>query len=174
MSEDPRYPIGKFAPPAGPDPGLLGQQLEVIAALPRHMRAAVSGLSDPQLDTPYREGGWTVRQVVHHVADSHVNAYVRVKLGLTEAEPTIKTYAEEHWAALPDSTGPIAVSLQLLEALHRRWVSLLERIGPEEFARTVRHPELGVLRVDQLIGSYDWHGRHHTAHIVGLRRRMGW
>jgi hypothetical protein len=112
--------------------------------------------------------------VVHHVADSHVNAYVRVKLGLTEAEPTIKTYAEERWAQLPDSAGPIGVSLELLEALHRRWVSLLERLGPGELARTVRHPEQGVLRLDQVIGSYEWHGRHHTAHITGLRHRMGW
>jgi hypothetical protein len=171
---DLQYPIGKYLPPATFTETARRAAIAGLAVAPAALRAAVDGLDDAQLDTPYRPGGWTVRQVVHHVADSHVNAYVRVKLGLTEAEPTIKPYAEERWAALPDSTEPIAVSLELLDALHRRWVSLLERIGPEDFARTVRHPELGVLRVDQLIGSYDWHGRHHTAHVVGLRRRMGW
>lgn len=169
-----QYPIGKYLPPATFTEAARRTAIAGLAAAPAAIRAAVEGLDEAQLDTPYRPGGWTVRQVVHHVADSHVNAYVRVKLGLTEAEPTIKTYAEERWAALPDSTGPIAVSLELLDALHRRWVSLLERIGPADFARTVRHPELGVLRVEELIGSYEWHGRHHTAHIVDLRRRMGW
>ncbi len=171
---DLQYPIGKYVQPAAFTEAARRAAIAGLAAAPAALRAAVEGLDDAQLDTPYRPGGWTVRQVVHHVADSHVNAYVRVKLGLTEAEPTVKTYAEERWAALPDSAGPVAVSLELLETLHRRWVSLLERIGPEEFARTVRHPELGVLRVDQLVGSYDWHGRHHTAHIVELRQRMGW
>ena len=171
---DLQYPIGKYVQPETFTEAARSEANAGLAAAPAALRAAVAGLDDTQLDTPYRPGGWTVRQVVHHVADSHVNAYVRVKLGLTEAEPIIKTYAEERWAELPDSAGPIGVSLELLEALHRRWVSLLEQVGPDDLARTVHHPELGVLRLDQLVGSYDWHGRHHTAHITGLRYRMGW
>jgi hypothetical protein len=169
-----QYPIGKYVTPEVYTETIRRSTVSSLAAAPALLRAAVSGLDDHQLDTPYRPGGWTVRQVVHHLADSHINAYVRVKLGLTEAEPLIKTYAEERWAVLPDSAGPIAVSLDLLESLHRRWVALLEQLGPDDFGRTVHHPELGVLTVDQLLGGYEWHGRHHTAQITGLRRRMGW
>jgi uncharacterized damage-inducible protein DinB len=145
-----------------------------IAELPARLRAAVAGLTDAQLDTPYRPDGWTVRQVAHHVADSHINAYVRLKLGLTESEPLIKTYEEALWANLPDSRAPIGHSLDLLEALHRRWVLLLEQTPAADLARTVRHPDLGLVRLEQLMALYAWHGPHHVAHVTGLRERMGW
>jgi uncharacterized damage-inducible protein DinB len=171
---DVRHPIGKYPLPESLDATARGEALAGLAAAPAALRAAVRGLDDGQLDAPYRPGGWTVRQVVHHVPDSHLNAYLRMKLGLTEAEPTIRPYQEALWAELPDSAGPIEVSLDLLEALHHRWVYLLQRVRSDEFARTVHHPEMGVLRIDQLLGVYDWHGRHHTAQVTGLRQRMGW
>jgi hypothetical protein len=171
---DLKYPIGKYVMPEAFTASVRKAGIAAIAAAPAALRAAVDGLDDDQLDTPYRPAGWTIRQVVHHVPDSHLNAYVRVKLGLTEAEPTIKPYAEERWAMLPDSAGPIAVSLDLLDALHRRWVSLLEQLEPDDFARTVYHPDMGVLQIEQLVGVYAWHGRHHIAHITRLRSRMGW
>ena len=171
---DLRYPIGPFQrPDALGEAGRLAMILQ-IAEAPARLRTAVAGLTDTQLDTAYRPDGWTVRQVVHHVADSHINAYVRLKLGLTESEPLIKTYEEALWARLPDSQSPIATSLDLLEALHRRWVLLLEQAPAADFARTVRHPDLGLLRLDQLMALYAWHGRHHVAHVTGLRERMGW
>jgi hypothetical protein len=139
------------------------------------MRAAVSGLSTAQLDTPYRDGGWTVRQVVHHVPDSHMNAYTRFRLALTESEPTIKPYDQEAWANLADSrTAPVEWSLALLEALHRRWAAMLESLADEDFSRRFRHPEIGVVTLGEVLGMYSWHGRHHVAHITGLRGRMGW
>jgi hypothetical protein len=144
-------------------------------ALPSLLRNAVAGLDDAQLDTPYRANGWTVRQVVHHLPDSHVNAYVRFKLTLTEDEPTIKPYDQARWAELPDGrTGPIAVSLGLVEGLHERWARVLQSLGPAEFARKLNHPELGALDLDFLTGMYAWHGKHHVAHITGLRKRMEW
>jgi uncharacterized damage-inducible protein DinB len=150
--------------------------VERIAATPARLRAAVAGLDDAQLDTPYRPGGWTVRQVVHHVPDSHLNAYTRFRLALTEDTPTIKPYEEARWAELPDArSAPVEPSLMLLDALHARWVALLETLGPVEGARAVRHPEHGrLLTVDELLAMYAWHGEHHTAHVTALRGRMGW
>jgi uncharacterized damage-inducible protein DinB len=147
-----------------------------IAAAPARMRAAVTGLDDSQLDTPYRPGGWTVRQVVHHVPDSHINAYTRIRLALTEDTPTIKPYEEARWAELPDARSlPVETSLRLLESLHARWVPLLERIGAAEGARQFRHPEHGrLMTVDELIALYAWHVDHHAAHVTSLRERMGW
>jgi len=148
--------------------------IATIAATPGNLRAAVAGLSEAQLDTPYRPDGWTVRQVVHHVPDSHMNAYVRFKLALTEDEPTIRPYMEERWARLPDSSEPIATSLALLEVLHERWVKVLSAMSPEDWARTYRHPESGVHKLDALLATYAWHGPHHVAHITSLRQRQGW
>jgi uncharacterized damage-inducible protein DinB len=139
------------------------------------MRAAVAGLSDEQLDTPYRDGGWTVRQLVHHVPDSHLNAYTRFRLALTEPEPTIKPYDQAAWAELGDSrTAPIAMSLLLLEALHQRWVALLESLAAGDFERRFRHPEIGLVTLGEVLGMYAWHGPHHVAHITALRHRNGW
>ena len=150
--------------------------IEGIAALPSLMREAVRGLSDPQLDTPYRPGGWTVRQVVHHVPDSHMHAYVRLKLALTEDTPTIKPYDEKPWAELADSQMPIEVSLGLLDGIHARWVTLLRAMRPGDWARTFNHPEYpeGPRTIDWLVQAYAWHSRHHLAHITSLREREGW
>jgi hypothetical protein len=147
-----------------------------IAAAPAALRAAVAGLSDTQLDTPYRPGGWTVRQVVHHVPDSHLNAYVRIRLALTEDTPTIKPYEEARWAELPDARAlPIEASLALLEGLHARWVGLLGGLGAADGARQFHHPEHGrLITVDELIAMYAWHGEHHVAHVTSLRARNGW
>lgn len=146
-----------------------------IESQPRRLRAAVEDLSDEQLDTPYREGGWSLRQVVHHVVDSHMNAYVRCRLGLTEVEPTVKPYDEARWAELPDArTAPVGVSLELLEALHKRWVMLLRSLPDENFAREYKHPQDGPVRLDKMLAVYDWHGSHHIAHVTALRERMGW
>lgn len=172
---DPRYPIGKFAMPEQITPQLRLQAIGEIAALPANLTAAVAGLTDAQLETPYRDGGWTVRQVVHHVADSHMNAYIRLRLGLTETEPTIKPYEEAEWAKLEDaSRAPVDVSLRLLEPLHERWVRLLRGVTPEQYARPVRHPEAGLKSVDWLLFLYAWHSRHHTAHVTELRKQKGW
>lgn len=172
---DPRYPIGKFQPPPGVTDSDRAAFVDQIAALPGDLRAAVSGFDDARLDTPYRDGGWTVRQVVHHVPDSHLNAYTRFKLALTEDRPTIKTYEEAQWAELPEArSAPISVSLALLDALHQRWVLLLRVLAPGQFARSFRHPDLGLMTLDQLVAMYAWHGRHHVAHILALRSRMGW
>ena len=139
------------------------------------MRAALKGLSDKQLNTPYRDGGWTVRQVVHHVPDSHMNAYVRFKLAMTEDSPTIKPYLEDRWAQLPDTESTrVDVSLALLESLHERWLQLLRSLKEEDWKRTFKHPELGERRLDQTAALYAWHGRHHVAHVTVLRQRMGW
>ena len=171
---DLRYPIGKFSY-AGP---LTEDQrqafLDQIAGTPANLRAAVSRLSDAQLDTPYRSGGWTVRQVVHHLPDSHMNSYVRFKLALTEEEPTIKTYAEDRWAELGDVATPIETSLCLLDCLHQRWLKLLRSLTAEQWKRTFRHPEMGVVTLEKALAIYAWHGRHHVAHITSLRERGGW
>jgi uncharacterized damage-inducible protein DinB len=172
---DPRYPIGQYKAPKEVTAAMRTQAIQEIAAAPAAVRAATQGLGDAQLDTPYREGGWTVRQVVHHVADSHMNAYVRCRLALTESEPTIKPYEESAWAKLEDAArSPIEVSLRLLEPLHERWVTLLRAVKAQEFARTFRHPEHGVRTLDWMLFLYAWHGKHHTAHIAELRKQNGW
>lgn len=170
-----RYPVGKFSPPASPTPALRAEQIQTLRTLPNTLRAAVSGLTDSQLDTPYRDGGWTVRQVVHHVADSHANSYVRFKLALTEQWPTIKPYDEAAWAELADSRKlPVEPSLQMIAGLHARWVALLESLSEEDFQRGFTHPERGRMTLATNLALYAWHSRHHTAHISGLRARMGW
>src|SRR5215472_12193164 len=172
---DPRFPIGKFHYDGLPTTEQKQQFIAAIASTPASLRAAIKGLSEAQLDIPYRDGGWTVRQVVHHVPDSHMNSYVRFKLALTENEPTIKTYAEDRWAELADSKAtPIEVSLTLLDSLHDRWVRLLRALSPEEWKRTFRHPELGPMTLEKTLALYAWHGRHHVAHITELRKRMSW
>jgi len=172
---DPRYPIGKYTPPQEATPALRQQAIDSIAGTPAKLKAALSGLHDTQLDTPYRDGGWTVRQVAHHVPDSHLNAYVRFRLALTENQPTIKPYEEMRWAELADAkSAPVAVSLALLEPLHDRWVRLLRSLTASDFARTFVHPEHGVRTLDWMLFLYAWHGRHHTAHITTLRKQKGW
>ena len=172
---DLRYPVGEFQAPKSVDEKLRAELIQQVAEAPSRLRAAVGGLSDQQLDTPYRPGGWTVRQVVHHIPDSHLNAYIRFKLALTEQDPTIKPYEQQLWAELHDSrTAPIEMSLSLLESLHKRWVLLLQSLKPSEFSRTFRHPELGLMTLDKTLALYAWHGRHHVAHITSLRERMGW
>src|SRR5579859_517139 len=172
---DPRYPIGRFVPDATPTPETRTSHIQSIAGLPPRMRRAVAGLTDQQLNTPYREGGWTVRQVVHHVPDSHLNAYVRLKLALTEDKPTIKPYNEAAWAELADSkSAPIESSQTLLDSVHERWDRLWRSLKPEQFARVLVHPEHGERTVDWLVFLYAWHGRHHTAHITELRKQKGW
>ncbi|HXN24241.1 MAG TPA: putative metal-dependent hydrolase [Candidatus Dormibacteraeota bacterium] len=172
---DLRYPIGKLQAPEQMQDADRHKAIANIAEAPKQFRAAVAGLHDAQLDTPYREGGWTVRQVIHHVADSHMNAYVRTRLALTEQEPTIKPYDEKLWAELEDArSAPLESSHALLDALHERWVRLLRATRPADFSRTFRHPEHGLRTVDWMLGVYDWHGRHHVAHIKALRERHGW
>jgi uncharacterized damage-inducible protein DinB len=172
---DLRFPIGKFT-----YDGVLTENqkqtfLNEVAQTPANLRAAVQELSNPQLDTRYRPEGWTVRQVVHHVPDSHLNAYVRFKLALTEDEPTIKPYAEDRWANLADNKStPIEVSLTMLDSLHDRWVRLLREMTPEEWKRKFRHPERGVMTLEETLALYAWHGRHHVAHVTHLRQREGW
>ena len=173
--EDLRYPVGKFHYDGSPSAQQKQEFLEEIAQTPNKLRSAVAGLEDAQFDTPYRPGGWTVRQVVHHIPDSHLNSYTRFKLALTEDEPTIKPYAEDRWAELADSKAtPIEVSLTLLDSLHDRWVRLLRSLTPEEWNRTFRHPELGTMTLEKTLALYAWHGRHHVAHITELRKRMSW
>ncbi len=172
---DPRYPIGNFVMPQNVTPARRQQAIEALAATPANLRAAVKGLSAAQLETPYREGGWTVRQVVHHVPDSHLNAYIRLKLALTEEKPTITPYDEAAWANLADSKStPIEVSQTLLDSVHVRWDLLWRSLKPEHFARTLVHPEHGERTVDWLLFLYEWHGKHHTAHITELRKQKGW
>ena len=173
---DLRYPVGKFVRPKSLTPAERKAAIRAVADAPGLLRAAVKGLTDAQLDTPYRPGGWTVRQVVHHVPDSHMNAYVRFKLALTEDVPTIKPYDEAKWAELEDGRSKLVEdSLALVEALHSRWVFLLERLKPSDFDRTVNHPEWDKpMSLDHLLALYAWHGAHHTAQITSLRERSGW
>ena len=172
---DLRYPIGKFHFEGPTSEEQKQNYIRDIEQAPAILRAAVQGLSDTQLDTPYRPGGWTVRQVAHHVPDSHLNAYIRFKLALTEDDPTIKTYAEDRWAQLADTqTTPVEVSFTLLDTLHARWVRLLRSLKPEDWKRTFRHPELGLVSLEKNLALYAWHGRHHVAHIMGLREKNGW
>jgi hypothetical protein len=170
-----QYPLGKFEI----KPEMTHEQrralIESVARTPARLRAAIANLSTGQLDEPYRPDGWTVRQVVHHLPDSHLNAYTRFKLGLTEDEPTIKPYDESRWAKLEDGrNGDPEISLALLDALHKRWVIFLRSVRPDDFARKINHPEIGTLSLDGLLQLYEWHGRHHVAHITSLRERKGW
>ncbi len=172
---DLRYPIGRFQWPESITADERAQYIDKIAATPAMLREAVAGLTPEQLDTPYREGGWTVRQLAHHIPDSHLNSYVRFKLALTEDEPTIKPYDEAAWALLGDSaTTPVETSLCLLECLHERWVNLMRGISEADWARTFRHPERGTVSLDRNAALYAWHGDHHVEHIRALRRRSGW
>ncbi len=172
---DLRYTAGKYESKVTLTPKERAEAIDQIAALPKALRDAVHGLSPAQFDTPYRPGGWTVRQVVHHLPDSHLNAYVRFKLALTEDEPTIKPYDEALWANLADSRETaVEVSLAMLDALHQRWVILLRSMRPEDFSRRLRHPERGIETLDSKLGEYAWHGRHHVAHITSLGEREGW
>lgn len=172
---DLRFPVGKFHYEGPPDEDQKRQFITTIANTPVDLRSAIKGLSEAQLDTPYRPEGWTVRQVVHHVPDSHLNSYVRFKLALTEDEPTIKPYEEARWAELPDTKAtPIEVSLTLLDSLHDRWVRLLRSLTPEQWRRSFRHPELGLMTLEKTLALYAWHGKHHVAHITELRKRMSW
>ncbi|MGA3294895.1 MAG: YfiT family bacillithiol transferase [Candidatus Acidiferrales bacterium] len=172
---DLRYPVGKFEPVTTLTPDQRRQCIDAIADAPARLAAAVAGLTPAQLDTPYRLGGWTVRQLVHHIADSHMNAFSRFKFALTEDEPTIKTYDETRWAELADAKmPPIELSLALLENLHKRWVVLLRSLEPSDWPRKFRHPEWGLATVDFLLAQYAWHGRHHVAQITSLRERNGW
>lgn len=175
MTTDPRYPIGKpVLEPHLPDE-VRRELIATIAATPAKLRAAVQGLTPQQLDTPYREGGWTIRQVVHHLPDSHMNAFIRTKLALTESNPTIKPYDEDAWSKLGDvPETPVEVSLQLLDNLHKRWDILLRSIPAADFSRTFLHPERGALTLDQNLCIYAWHGQHHVAHITALKEKMGW
>ena len=174
LVDDLRYPIGHFKPASTTTSEDRVEHIAVLRELPDRLSDAVDSLDETQLDTPYREGGWTVRQVVHHVADSHLNCYVRFKLALTEEEPTIKPYDEGAWALLPDSRTPVDVSLTLTWALHGRWVALLESMTEKEFQKKFIHPQRGVQDLATTLALYDWHSRHHTAHITSLRTRMGW
>ena len=170
-----QYPVGRFTAPDEITDALRMSAIAALQALPATMRAAVDGLTDAQLETSYRDGGWTVRQVVHHVADSHMHAYIRVKFALTEQSPTIRPYDEAAWAVLPDvMTVPPQVSLSLIDGIHARWVACLRGLQGEQFAQPFVHPELGPQRLDLSLLRYEWHGRHHVAHITGLRTRLGW
>jgi hypothetical protein len=172
---DLRYPVGKFTLPASVSPQDRAKFVQQIADAPAQMKAAVAGLSEGQLDTPYRPGGWTVRQVVHHVPDSHLNSYIRFRWALTEDDPAIKAYHEDRWAELPDArSAPVEVSLALLESLHGRWGALLGQLTDQDWKRTFQHPKLGAVSLEKNAALYAWHGRHHVAHITGLRDRMGW
>lgn len=175
MTADPRFPIGPMPPMQRLSPEQRPPLLAALRALPDELHGALSGLDAAQLDTPYRPGGWTLRQLAHHVPDSHLNAYLRCKLALTEETPTISPYDEAAWAELPDSTGDVSVSLQLLAALHARWVALLEGLAEAQWSRTFFHPGSGeTVTLDGQLAAYAWHGRHHTAQVLALRRARGW
>jgi len=175
LEVDPKYPVGKFQRPENVTPHDRMKAIAAIAALPAMLSTAVKGLDRDQLDTPYREGGWTVRQLVHHIADSHMNAFLRIRLALTEDWPTIKPYDEKAWAGLRDSTtAPVGWSVDLLADLHARWVMLLESLTEDQWARGVKHPENGPVTVELATLIYGWHSRHHVAHITRLRERESW
>lgn len=176
MTQDLRYPIGKFVQEGDIAPEQREAWIEDVERLPEQLAAALEGLSEEQLDTPYREGGWTVRQVAHHLMDSHMNCLMRFKLALTEEEPVIKTYDEDAWAQLADSSrAPVSLAIEQVSGLHARWAMLLRAMSDADFARTYRYPEASrSSRLDRTLGLYAWHGRHHIAHITALRERMGW
>ena len=171
---DLRYPIGPFDDPAPITADMRRLAITTIAELPFQLRRAVAGLLDSQLDTPYRPNGWTVRQVVHHVADSHMNAFVRTKLGLTEHQPTIKPYDQDSWVPLADSRLPVDLSLSIVDGVHARWSELWRSLTPPQFGRVFHHPEIGVVTLDSQLQMYAWHSRHHVAHITSLRERESW
>ncbi len=173
-ASDARYPVGPFDQTTPLTTASRATAIDDIAALPGRLRGAVAGLAESQLDTPYRDGGWTVRQLVHHVADSHMNGYIRLKLGLTESNPTIKPYDQDGWAALPDSRMPIDVSLGILDGVHARWAQLYQSLEPALLQRPFTHPEMGMLTLDRHLHLYAWHGRHHTAHVTALRAAKRW
>jgi uncharacterized damage-inducible protein DinB len=175
MQKDPRYPIGKFNHNILVTKEMRSEFINVIESLPSSLRKEVENLTEEQLNTPYREGGWTIRKVVHHIPDSHLNSYVRFKLALTEDNPDIKTYEEHLWAELKDSSEtPISVSLNLLESLHKRWVILLKSLSGEQFKRTFQHPEWGNISLSKTLALYAWHSKHHLAHITELKKQMKW
>lgn len=172
---DPRYPIGKFTFNGSLTDVQRNAFIEDIERTPSTLRAAIKNLNPEQLETPYRDGGWTVRQVIHHVPESHMNAYIRFKLALTEDDPTVKPYMEDRWANTPDvQSTPLEVSLALMDSLHDRWVRLLRGLKPDDWKKTFRHPEIGNVTLEKNLALYSWHGKHHTAHITELRKRMGW
>ncbi len=174
MSEDLKFPIGKYDKNTKISLEQREQFFTEIAQLPNALRGAVENLSDEQLDTPYRPGGWTVRQVIHHVGDSHMNSFIRFKLALSEVNPTIRPYAEDLWAETPEYKMPVGVSLNLIDSIHQRWRTLLDSMSNADFARTLNHPETGKWTLDNQLGLYAWHGRHHTAHVTNLKKRNGW
>lgn len=175
VATDPRYPVGKFQRPEKLTTEQREAYLAVLAGLPAALRQSVAGMNDKQLDTPYRDGGWTVRQLVHHVADSHQQMVARMKLTLTEDCPPVKTYDEAAWAELADSrTLPIELSLSILDALHTRAVVVLRSLSEEQWKLCMDHPDWGRIRLDQLLALYEWHSRHHVAHVTELRKRMAW
>jgi DinB family protein len=174
VNTDLRYPIGRFDAGVPITGEMRESAVAAIAELPTRLKAAVAGLTDAQLDTPYRPGGWTVRQVVHHLADSHMNAYIRTKLGLTEHEPTIKPYDQDLWVPLPDNRLPVDFSLCILDGIHTRWTTLWRSLTAVQFNRVFHHPEIGVVTLDSQLQMYAWHSRHHVAHITALREREGW
>ncbi len=175
MDDTLRYPIGPYVKPQHVSAVERKKYIEQIAATPKALRDAVSGLNDVQLDTPYRDGGWTLRQVVHHLPDSQVNGYIRFKLGLTEHEPVVKPYEETLWAEISEAKkSPIEVSVKFLEAVHQRWVASTEGLGEDVFERTVKHPASGIMTLNQILALYAWHGTHHVAQITSMRKRMGW
>lgn len=174
MSEDLRYPVGKFDSDLEVTPEMRQKFIRTISDLPEKLKEAVKNLDDEQLDTPYRHEGWTVRQVVHHIADSHLNCLCRFKLALTEDFPTIRPYYEDRWAELEDSKLPLEPSLKIIEGVHSRWSELLNSMTDEDFQRKLNHPESGEWDLDKLLGLYDWHSRHHLAHITKLAVRENW
>jgi len=176
MTEKAKYPIGQFKPSEAIDAGMIERWMTEIAAFPEQLKTAVAGWTDEQLNTPYREGGWTVRQLIHHVADSHMNSYIRFKWALTEDSPTIKAYDEKAWAELPEAkSAPVAISLDLLTALHTRWVMVLKNLSESDLKRYFVHPESGEqIPLDHNIALYAWHSRHHLHHVLQLKERKGW
>jgi uncharacterized damage-inducible protein DinB len=176
MSDDPRYPIGRYAPPDTIDAVARGRWRHALEQAPGRLRDAVAGLDDGQLDTPYRDGGWTARQIVHHLADSHLHTYLRFKWALTEDKPAVAGYDQDRWAALPDSVrGPVAPALELFGGLHASWLALLSAMRPDDFERSYVNPGNGAERsLNWALGLYAWHGEHHTAQILALRARRGW
>jgi len=174
MSEELRYPIGKFSRDIEITPELRKEFIVEISNLPIKLKASIADLNDEQLDTPYRPAGWTVRQTIHHVADSHLNSLIRFKLALTEDAPTIRPYYEERWAELSDSFLPLESSIKILEGLHFRWTTFLNSMSDADFQRKLVHPDSGDWTLEQMLGLYAWHGKHHTAHITSLRDRNNW
>ena len=167
-----KYPIGEFTFPSSPlDAHARAACIDTIARTPAAMREAVAGLTDAELDTPYRPGGWTIRQVVHHVPDSHMHSYLRMKFALTEEAPLVKAYDEDRWSKLPDAqSAPVSLSLDLLDALHRRWVVFLQGLTEQDFLRTLVHPDHGQIALYQVLADYAWHGPHHVAHVRNATR----